>query len=44
MAIVAKSADNGTFVNAPQGSHQAVCCDVIDVGPRPVSGLARGAG
>ncbi|HPA53434.1 MAG TPA: hypothetical protein PLP50_17720 [Thermoanaerobaculia bacterium] len=32
MAIVAKSADNGTFVNAPQGSHQAVCCDVIDVG------------
>ena len=32
MAIVAKSADQGSFVNAPQGSHQGVCCDVIDVG------------
>lgn len=33
MAIFAKSNDsNGSFTPAPQGSHQGVCCDVIDIG------------
>ena len=33
MAIVAKSNDsNQTFVNAPQGTHQGVCCDIVDIG------------
>ncbi len=33
MPILAKSNDqNGTFVNAPQGTHQGVCCDIVDIG------------
>ncbi len=33
MAIVAKAGGDGeTFVNAPEGTHQAVCVDAIDLG------------
>lgn len=33
MPILAKSNDsNQSFVNAPQGTHQGVCCDVVDLG------------
>lgn len=33
MPIVAKSNDsNGSFANAPQGTHQGVCCDIVDLG------------
>ncbi len=44
MAIVAKSADsNGTFVNAPQGTHQGVCCDIVDIGLVPQVDMKTGA-
>lgn len=32
MAIIAKEPEGGTYIPAPEGRFQAVCCDVVDKG------------
>jgi hypothetical protein len=35
MAIIATAGDSKTYTPAPEGTHQAVCVDVIDIGLKP---------
>lgn len=36
MAIIATAGDSKSYTPAPEGTHQAVCVDVIDQGQKPI--------